>query len=282
MQDWLDKMGHLIDDSEDDITTTKPKHSLLLSRPNITTAAHTHALLPKTPSVSYAQNRSESISSNLEIKSDPQPESSVAMKSQSSREDEDLKALKRLRELPRGSNVDSRVAAIKNLLGETEIYKTLKMLRWPQGVVCPTCLSANVVRRDPPPEAIDKRHFYVCLNCKGEGNPSDFDDLTGLPIDDLQSVRQWVLCWYLIGFCSMSQIAKALGLSLNEVLQIAHQGSDLAQLPDDSKIFSAEARLDASQKKSKEAKRRSEIDTQEDYTRSASKSPHKPGYKSKK
>lgn len=198
-----------------------------------------------------------------------------------SHDDDNIKALKRLRALPRGTQVDSRIAAIRDLLGEGEIFKTLKMLRWPQGVTCPRCHSSNIVRRDPPPDAVDQRHFYVCLNCKGDGNPSDFDDFTGLPIGEMHALRQWILCWYLIGFCSMAQIAKVLGIGINEVMQIAQLGTELTQLPQDKATL--QARQELLDRKLKESKKqRLKIDEQEDNTRSASKAPLKPGYKSKK
>lgn len=192
--------------------------------------------------------------------------------------DNDLDALKRLRSLPRGTQVDSRIAAIQSMLGENEIFKTLKMLRWPEGIVCPRCRSSNVTRREPPDDAADKRHYYECLNCKGRGNMSIFDDLTGLPIGSLAGLRQCILCWYLIGFCSMSQIAKVLGLSMAEVAQLAHNGSNLAELPDPSLTLSTEA-----ENKSKKSEKESEAEEadQEESLRSASRSWMKPGYKSK-
>lgn len=198
-------------------------------------------------------------------------------------DDDNLKALKRLRELPRGSQVDSRIAAIDNLLGESEVFKTLKMLRWPQGVHCPRCHSSNVVRRDPPSDAIDQRHFYVCLNCKGDGGVSDFDDFTGLPIGSIHALRQWILCWYLIGFCSVHQIAKVLGLSIQQVVQIASIGNDLPSLGGAEDKLRSKELMAQKERKTKESKAaRANVDLQEEYTRSASRTPFKPGYKSKK
>lgn len=188
---------------------------------------------------------------------------------------DELDALDRLRALPRGTQVESRIAAIQALLGEKEIFKTLKKLRWPQGVICPRCRSTNVVRRDPPISAVDQRHYYECLSCKGDGSLSEFDDFTGLPLGSLHSLRQCILCWYLIGFCSVAQIAKALGLSLHEIMQMISIGSELQELPDPTmapavKVNSSRERANAT------------TQYDEELTRSASKSPFKPGYKSKK
>ncbi len=197
--------------------------------------------------------------------------------------DEKLSALQRLRDLPRGTQVESRIAAITDLLGEGEIFKTLKILRWPQGVICPRCKSSNVVRRDPPFDALDQRHFYICLNCKGEGNPSDFDDFTGLPVDSLSALRQCILCWYLIGFCTLSQIAKVLGLSMSEVMKLAAIGTELTELPENEAEKTLALQEHAGKaKNAKEKKRTTEIEKQEEETRSESKAIYKPGPKSKK
>lgn len=202
-------------------------------------------------------------------------------------QDDNIKALQKLRSLPRGSEtqVDSRIAAIKNLLGEKEIFKTLQMIRWPKGIVCPRCQSSQIVRRDPPPDTPDKRHYYVCLTCKGDGSASDFDDFTGLPVGTLQGLRQWMLCWYLIGFCSMSQIARVLGISVYEVTQIASFGSQITEVatnPDAKKKIEAREKQEKDKRKSFLEKHQQTVEMQEDYTRSASKQPFKPGYKSKK
>lgn len=191
-----------------------------------------------------------------------------------STEHDNLEALNRLRALPRGTQVDSRIAAIQALLGEREIFKTLKSLRWPQDVLCPRCHSANVIRRDPPADAIDQRHHYECLNCKGDGSLSDFDDFTGLPIGSLHSLRQVILCWYLLGFCSLAQIAKVLGLSVHEIMQMAKIGSELVER--------ASSHYNAQKNKSDHSHTKESIEYDEELTRSASKSPFKPGYKSKK
>jgi len=189
---------------------------------------------------------------------------------------DNLKALKRLREQPRGTQVESRTAAIKSLLGENEVFQTLTMLRWPQGVVCPRCHSNNVVKKNPPQHATDNRQYYMCLNCKGEEAPSDFDDFTGLPIQSIHSLKQWIFCWYLMGFCSLAQIAKVLGVSVHEVAHMATMGSELTEVP------SAQAATLGNEKTEKsERLKKAEVEDQEDRSRSMSRSPFKPGPKSK-
>ncbi|MBS0289079.1 MAG: transposase [Proteobacteria bacterium] len=284
MPDWLKKITSLITSSQDSVaapfnpkdegnTTILNKHQKLPTA-FFNTSSRTKGDITFQLSEPPAKQVIKPICANAKKPVDSKEEEK---KVPNEPEDDNLKALKRLRDLPRGTQVDSRIAAIKNLLGETEIFKTLKMLRWPQGVVCPRCHSTNVVRRDPPSNAIDKRHYYICLNCKGDGSPCDFDDFTGLPIGEIRALRQWVLCWYLIGFCSVAQIAKVLGISVQEVMQIASLGNDLTVLPEEKAALQAESR------KTQEAgKHRKQVEEQEDNTRSASKAPLKPGYKSKK
>lgn len=194
---------------------------------------------------------------------------------QDNNETNNLKVLKRLKELPKGTSTENRVAAIQSLLREKEIFQTIKALRWPKGVVCPKCGSTNVVQRDPPKDSKDKRQYYVCLDCeKEDSSGGNFDDFTGLPISTLYALRQWILCWYLIGVCPLSHIARVLGLSVEEVTKIALSISELTVLPKTpelSKTVSHHYRSWA----------RNATDEQEERTRSESKTPLKPGPKSK-
>lgn len=198
--------------------------------------------------------------------------------------DSNISALNKLRELPRGTQVESRIAAIKNLLGDVEIFRTIKNLRWPLGVVCPNCHSPNVVAAKPPENAPDKRQYYECLDCKDGDEGSIFDDLTGLPFGDtLHELRQWVLCWYLIGFCSISQIARVLGLSMHEVIKMAEQGSKLTEankkaLNELEKDFLTRNYRD--KKTAATKSKRERIEQDELYTRSESRGKFKPGPKS--
>lgn len=280
MSDWLKRITSIISEKSEIITPTSKDRRFT---PLQSQADHSQALLSLlTPPVRHDPTFTKRIPTK-------QPPTTINLQDEDKMpkpsmddEDDNLKALKRLRDLPRGSQVDSRIAAIDNLLGEHEVFKTLKMLRWPQGVNCPRCHSSNVVRRDPPADAIDQRHFYVCLNCKGEGSPSDFDDFTGLPIGSIHALRQWILCWYLIGFCSINQIAKVLGLSMQQVMQIASVGNDLPSLPDADEKLRAKEFLSQKDRKTKETKKaRENVETEEEYRRSVSRSPLKPGNKSK-
>jgi len=53
---------------------------------------------------------------------------------------------------------------IKNLIDEVQCYQTVRELRWPDGVVCPSCESQEVMKRgfdDTEPA----RQRYECHNC---------------------------------------------------------------------------------------------------------------------
>ena len=61
---------------------------------------------------------------------------------------------------------------IKNLIDDVQCYQTVRELRWPDGVVCPSCESKYVVKRgcdDTEPA----RQRYECHDCNKR-----FDDLT--------------------------------------------------------------------------------------------------------
>lgn len=197
--------------------------------------------------------------------------------------EKNLKSLKHLRELPRGTHVDSRIAAIQSLLKDKEIFRTIHNLRWPEGVVCPTCASTHIVRREPPQDSEDQRWYFECLSCKGQGRASDFDDLTGLPFaDSISALRQWVLCWYLLGFCSIAQISKVLGISPEVVMQLAQMGANITVIPKKEDVLSHNFLHSASKKKEGFFKQKLEqTEKDELLTRSESVGKFKPGPKSK-
>jgi len=212
--------------------------------------------------------------------------------------EENIEKLNKLRALPRSSNIESRIAAIQALLGEAEVFRTIQNLRWPRGIVCPHCHSSHVVRCNPPAHATDQRSYYVCLQCqqsqKEDGDEQSggggFDDLTGLPIDStlpnlIQYIQNWILCWYLIGFCSIRQIAQTLGLSLMQVMEMAELGTQITQLTSKEKLsleygFFSQYSKTKSQKEAD--KQNTEVLEAELHTRSESLSPFKPGPKSQK
>ncbi len=121
--------------------------------------------------------------------------------------------------------VHSRMAHIDSLLGNPEVFSTLRKLRWPTKIVCPRCRSTRIITREKPTQQSiqDKRFkaFYDCLDCANQGRESFFDDLSGLEInEELAELRTWILCWYLGKFCPTALIADYTNLSLDEVTQI--------------------------------------------------------------
>ena len=61
---------------------------------------------------------------------------------------------------------------IKHLVDDGQCYQTVRALRWPDGVTCPSCPSTQVIKRgldDTEPA----RQRYACTDCH-----TRFDDLT--------------------------------------------------------------------------------------------------------
>ena len=77
---------------------------------------------------------------------------------------------------------------ITNLIDEVQCYQTVRELRWPDGVVCPSCESKYVIRRgfdDTEPA----RQRYECHDCTKR-----FDDLTDtIFAGHHQPLKVWIL-----------------------------------------------------------------------------------------
>ncbi len=53
---------------------------------------------------------------------------------------------------------------IKNLIDDVQCYQTVRELRWPDGIACPSCQSTQVIKRgfdDTEPA----RQRYECTAC---------------------------------------------------------------------------------------------------------------------
>ena len=105
---------------------------------------------------------------------------------------------------------------IMNLIDEAQCYQTVRELRWPDGIACPSCQSKHVIKRgfdDTEPA----RQRYECHDCDQR-----FDDLTdtifaGHP----QPLKVWVVCLYFMGLnVSNEQIAQELALHGSDVQQM--------------------------------------------------------------
>ena len=77
---------------------------------------------------------------------------------------------------------------ITKLIDDVQCYQTVRELRWPDGVACPSCESKEVIKRgfdDTEPA----RQRYACHNCD-----TRFDDLTDtIFAGHHQPLKVWVL-----------------------------------------------------------------------------------------
>jgi transposase-like protein len=111
---------------------------------------------------------------------------------------------------------------IKHLVEDAQCYQTVRELRWPDGVVCPSCESTQVIKRgcdDTEPA----RQRYECHDCDQR-----FDDLTDtIFAGHHQPLKVWILCLYFMGLnLSNEQIAHELSLNESDVYQMTTELRD--------------------------------------------------------
>jgi transposase-like protein len=113
----------------------------------------------------------------------------------------------------------SEMVNLSGLLDEAKCFELVRQHRWPDGVRCPDCDSAVVIRNGHD-EGQRYRQRYLCKACHGR-----FDDLTGTVLaGHHQPLRVWVLCLYLMGLnLSNRQIAQELGLDASDVQAMTEQ-----------------------------------------------------------
>src|SRR5215475_15355456 len=95
---------------------------------------------------------------------------------------------------------------MQSLIDDAKCFETVRALRWPDGVRCPTCDSPKVTkpgRHDTQPE----RQLYLCKSCRRH-----FDDVTDTVFAGHHPPLQvWMLCLYFMGLnLSNAQMAKEL------------------------------------------------------------------------
>jgi transposase-like protein len=105
---------------------------------------------------------------------------------------------------------------IKNLIDDAQCYQTVRALRWPDGVQCPSCESKHVIKRgfdDTEPA----RQRYECHDCDKR-----FDDLTDtIFAGHHQPLKVWILCLYFMGLnLSNEQIAHELSINESDTYQM--------------------------------------------------------------
>ena len=108
---------------------------------------------------------------------------------------------------------------LSSLIDDAKCYALVRQHRWPDGVRCPQCRSADVMRNGRD-DAQPHRQRYRCRACD-----SRFDDLTGTVLaGHHQPLRLWVLCLYFMGLnLSNRQIARELDLGVSDVQVMTEQ-----------------------------------------------------------
>jgi transposase-like protein len=108
---------------------------------------------------------------------------------------------------------------LSSLIDDAKCYALVRQQRWPDGVRCPACGSAAVIRHGRD-DTQGQRQRYRCNECRAR-----FDDLTGTVLaGHHQPLRVWVLCLYLMGLnLSNRQIAQELDLGEADVQAMTEQ-----------------------------------------------------------
>ena len=102
---------------------------------------------------------------------------------------------------------------IHALLDEEKCFKTVRGMRWPNGVRCTSCGSEKTVKRGF--HTTQKgRQRYECASCSKQ-----FDDLTDTIFEGHhQPLQAWIVCLYMMGLnLSNQQIAQELDLHKDDV-----------------------------------------------------------------
>jgi transposase-like protein len=118
---------------------------------------------------------------------------------------------------------------LSGLMDDAKCFAFVRQHRWPEGVRCPGCGSAAVIR-DGCDDSQPHRQRYRCKGCARR-----FDDLTSTVLaGHHQPLRVWVLCLYLMGLnLATRQIAQELGLNGSDVQAMTEQlrGGLVAKAP---------------------------------------------------
>jgi len=108
---------------------------------------------------------------------------------------------------------------IQSLIDDAKCFETVRRLRWPDGVQCPTCDSSKITKQGCD-ETQPERQRYLCKSCEQR-----FDDLTDtIFAGHHQPLRVWILCLYFMGLnLSNQQIAQELDLHPSDAHQMTGQ-----------------------------------------------------------
>jgi transposase-like protein len=101
---------------------------------------------------------------------------------------------------------------IQDLIDDANCYRTIRDMRWPEGVICPHCTSDLVIKNGMD-ETQSHRQRYECKGCRQR-----FDDLTDtIFAGHHQPLRTWIACLYLMGLnLSGLQIAQELDINKDD------------------------------------------------------------------
>ena len=108
---------------------------------------------------------------------------------------------------------------IRDLIDDAKCFETVRTMRWPDGVTCPHCSSAGVIKNGRD-ETQPHRQRYECHACRQR-----FDDLTNtIFAGHHQPLRTWIICLYFMGLnLSSLQIARELDLSPSDARAMVQQ-----------------------------------------------------------
>jgi transposase-like protein len=108
---------------------------------------------------------------------------------------------------------------IQALIDDAKCFLTVRAMRWPDGVRCPGCGSAEITK-DGHDDSQPERQRYHCHGCRKR-----FDDLTDtIFAGHHQPLRVWVLALYFMGLnLSNEPIAQELGIDPDDAQVMTSQ-----------------------------------------------------------
>jgi transposase-like protein len=108
---------------------------------------------------------------------------------------------------------------IQQLIDDAKCYGVVRDLRWPEGVRCPKCGSAEITKRGFHHQQAHRQRD----ECQGCGR--QFDDLTGTIFEGHhQPLSVWMVCLYFMGLnLSNQQIAAELDVDKDVVQDMTPQ-----------------------------------------------------------
>lgn len=104
-------------------------------------------------------------------------------------------------------------------MDDAKCYAEVRKIRWPDGVKCPKCGSAQVKKRGKHSRQKERQRYH-CRGCDKQ-----FDDLSDTIFEGHhQPLKVWILCLYFMGLnLSNQQIAQELGLNKSDMQEMTTQ-----------------------------------------------------------